>query len=86
MRKAKIISIEVSGGDDGLFHATSPQLHELFVSGETLEHALSKVPEAIEGLFAIDGVEVRAVPADSQDRQIPEPWVILDRSLNGASC
>ena len=39
---------------DGLFHATSPQMPALFVSGETMLQCLSRVPEAIEGLNVPD--------------------------------
>ncbi len=85
-RQAKIISIEISEGDDGLYHVTSPQMASLFVTGETMEQAVNKVPESIEGLYALDGVKVRAVPADSQDLPIPDPWVILENGTCEAAC
>ena len=86
MRKAKIISVEVTDNGDGLFHATSPQIRELFVTGESAEQALERVPEAIEGLFALDGIDVCAVQADNDNLPIPQPWVIVDRETQATSC
>jgi len=85
MQKAKIISIVVADNGDGLFHATSPQMPELFVSGDSEEQTLHRVPEAIEGLYALDGELVRALPAEGSDLPIPTPWVIFDGSLPAAS-
>lgn len=85
-RQAKIISIVVSEGDDGLYHVTSPQMESLFVTGETMEQAVDKVPESIEGLYALDGIKVCAVPADSQDLPIPDPWVIVENGSIEAAC
>lgn len=86
MQKAKIISIEVSEAGEGLFHATSPQIEALFVTGESAEQAIQKVPEAIEGLYALDGLKVDVVPAENDDLPIPQPWVILGTESRRAAC
>lgn len=61
-------------------------MKELFVTGESAEQALQRVPESIEGLYALDGIEVHAVPADSHDLPIPQPWIIFDSASLGIAC
>ena len=86
MTRAKIISIEIETGDAGLFHATSPQMGELFVSGESVEEVLDAVPAVIEAIYKAHGKEVSALPADNDDVNIPMPWVILSGDQAVVSC
>lgn len=44
------LTINIEAGEAGLFHATSPQVPELFVTGESIADTLAKVPETLDGL------------------------------------
>lgn len=76
MKKAKIVNIKVERGDAGLYYATSPQLKELFVSGETEGELYAAVPTLIEALFAAKGMVVSVIEAEP-DPVAPQPWVVL---------
>ena len=77
MNQAKIISVEIESGEAGLFHATSPQLQELFVSGESEDEVLNAVPDVIATIFSLKGEDVAAYPVEQENVAIPEPWVIV---------
>ena len=85
MSRAKIISVEVTTDGEGLFFATSPQMPELFASGQTEQQAIDRVPEMIEGLYALDGIKVQVLPAESDNLPIPQPWVIVGENA-ATSC
>lgn len=74
---AKIVTIEVSQGDAGLLHATSPEVKELFVSGETIAEVTEAVPVVLTAIYAAHGVRVTVVEAEANDLDLPAPWVVL---------
>lgn len=47
------ITINVEAGEAGLFHATSPQMRELFVTGTSVVETIAKIPEPLEALWAL---------------------------------
>jgi hypothetical protein len=85
MGRAKIISVLVEQGEAGLLHGTSPQMKELFVSGETIEEIVEAVPEVIKAIYSAHGQSVSVVPADYADG-IPMPWVILTSHNSQLGC
>ena len=80
MTKAKIISVEITKGEAGLLHAMSPQMSELFVSGESKEELIEAVPEVIRAIYKAHGKDVTVLEAESSDTPIPMPWVILSNA------
>lgn len=85
MRRAKIISVQITEGSGGLLHATSPQMRELFVSGRSIDAVKSAVPGVIEAIFEAHGESVRVVEADD-DIALPMPWVILRQERHTTHC
>jgi len=45
------MEIRIERGGAGLFHATSPQMPELFVSGETVEEIREAVPVVVDAIL-----------------------------------
>lgn len=86
MNRAKIITVRIEAGDAGLLHATSPEMGELFVSGESVEEIHEAVPEVIKAIFAAHGKSVSVYEADADDLELPMPWVILANGDHHASC
>lgn len=79
MRKARIIDVVIERGGAGLYHATSPNLRGLLVSGETVEEVREAVPAVIEAIFDASGESVRAIEA-VDDTNRSSPWVVLPRA------
>ena len=52
---ARTIQIEIKAGKAGLFHATSPQVRGLFVSGRTVEGLKSAVPDVLHEMLRASG-------------------------------
>jgi uncharacterized protein YuzE/predicted RNase H-like HicB family nuclease len=46
------IPIEIEEGEHGLFYGTSPAMKGLLVTGDSVEHVMSRVPQAIEDMRA----------------------------------
>lgn len=84
MTKAKIISIVIDKGDAGLLHATSPQMPELFVSGETEGELLEAVPVVLRAIFKAHGKDVQVVEVEDDMPGVPMPWVILSTTGHAA--
>ena len=81
MMRAKIIHVDISEGEKGLFYATSPEIKELFVGAKTHEEAKESVPRVIEAIFQARGESVRVLDVDDAEMQMPRPWVIVSRAL-----
>lgn len=77
MGRPKIISIVIEDVGDGLLRATSPQVHGLFLHGETVDELKEAVPAVLEAMFRSVGQSVRVLEADDEAHSIPMPWVIL---------
>lgn len=77
MDRAKIISVTVEPGKSGLLHATSPQMRELLVSGDTLEELNIAIPDVIKAIFDAHGHSVSVIKADDGGIGIPMPWVVV---------
>ncbi|MEM6610219.1 MAG: hypothetical protein AAF689_16775 [Pseudomonadota bacterium] len=89
MLKAKIITIIIERGRAGLFHATSPQMTELLVSGESVQEVRSAVPAVVEAIYGAHGksVQVYETEPEGEDPAIPAPWVIVpNRGSATAPC
>lgn len=77
---AKLIDIEIKQGAAGLYHATSPQLNGLFVSGESEQELLEAAPVLIEALYSEQGRKVVVLATDNSNPKIPSPWVVVESS------
>lgn len=77
MSKAQIISVEITNGEGGLLHATSPDMTELLVTGESMDELRSAVPIVIEEICRAHGRSVTVVEAENGRDRIPMPWVIM---------
>jgi predicted RNase H-like HicB family nuclease len=86
MKRAKIVGVVIEKGDAGLFHATSPDLRGLFVSGESIEEVKSAVPLVIEALFDAQGESVRVIEAEDHGKATPAPWVVLPKASVELAC
>lgn len=51
----EIIMVQIESGDSGLLHATSPQVPELFVSGENFDELFAAVTEVVGVIFSVNG-------------------------------
>lgn len=52
---SRTITVEVSQGVAGLLHATSPEMKELFVSGETQAELREAVPHIVPAIIEARG-------------------------------
>lgn len=87
MNRAKIIGVLIEAGEADLFHATSPDMPELLVSGESIEDVKTAVPAVIEAIFKAHGSDVSVVEAESDDApRIPAPWVIIPQQAIQKAC
>ena len=78
MRRAKIIGVIIEKGDAGLYHATSPDMKDLLVSGETVEDVKEAVPAVIAAIYEAYGENVNVVEAEERaESNSPFPWVVL---------
>jgi len=83
MDRARIISIVIEPGDAGLFHASSPEMQELFVSGRTIEDVKLAVPQVIEAIYRAHGTDVHVVEAEA-GAELYAPWVVLPKEALAA--
>lgn len=77
MSKATIVSIQVETGDTGALYATSEQMREVFVSGETLDELKEAIPVVIEAIFDAKGERVQVMEATSPFCGEQFPFVIV---------
>lgn len=81
MSRAHIVMINVEAGDAGLYHATSPQMKELFISRESVEELLEAVPHMIREIYDLKGEIVTVIPTDDDDPARSVPWVVLPQDV-----
>ena len=80
MPKAHIVTVNVEAGD-GLYHATSPEMKELFISLETVEEVLDAVPHLIRAIYDIRGEDVTVLATDDENTTRAVPWVVLSQDV-----
>ena len=86
MRRAKIVKVHIEEATDtGLFHATSPDMRELFVSRHSIEDLKVAVPKVIEAIMAAHGQSVCAYEVEDDDSMpVPMPWVVVPNEARRA--
>ena len=85
MHLAKIISVNIEAGEAGLFHATSAQMKELLVSGESVEEIREALPAVIRAIFDAHGESVQVLEAENSDVGISMAWVIVPDHSSAAT-
>ena len=85
MDRARIISVNVEAGEAGLLHATSAQMKELLVSGESIEEIREALPAVIRAIFDSHGETVQVLEVENNDVGIPMPWVIVPKGRYAAA-
>lgn len=88
MQRAKIIGLVIETGEEGLLHATSPDMRELFVSARSVEELKRTVPAVIEAIYDAHGEAVRVLEADGARgaAQDASPWVVVPKVATELAC
>jgi hypothetical protein len=73
---AKIVRIQRSEGQTGLFYATSPDLKGLLVAEPTLDALEKNIPHAIRDLYAACGEDVLVTRLADDTKQF-RSWVAM---------
>lgn len=81
--RPKIVKIVIKEGREGLFFATSPDLHGLLVAEPTLQALDEAIPKAIADLYLAKGVRVVVSKADDDTED--QPWIAFPVELAQAA-
>ena len=80
MSQARILRLQIEKGEAGLFHATCPEMKELFVSGETVGEIEDAAPAIVQAICHANGESVFVIKAIGDASFDAPPLVVIPSS------